>query len=344
MIKKIKQWLVIVFLLLTVALVSWFKYTQQKILVLQSYGPDYAWTRDVDIGLKRVLDKSMRYKVQWHYMDTKKHPDADFKRRAGILAMHEIRNFRPDLVIAVDDDAQKYAMQNYVNDPKLKIVFAGTNGSVTPYGYDHASNVTGIYERIPLGSLRTALMEMRDRNGAQIGRRILVLSDRSDTVMMDSAYIEAMDWSPFRLAGAVHAGTFDEWKRAVEGAAGWYDLILILNYQNVLKETGRRELAPPAQIMAWTEANSTVPVIGTGNWMVEDGGMLALGSSGFEQGEVSARLAMQILDNNKSPSDVPQVMPHQDLVYMRKSVMDKRGLVLPEIYEAFARALNNYYP
>jgi hypothetical protein len=41
--------------------------------------------------------------------------------------------------------------------------------------------------------------------------------------------------------------------------------------------------------------------------------------------------------------DIPQAMPRQYLVYMRQAAMEKRGLKLPDIYEAFSRASNNYH-
>ena len=343
MTRKLKNWLVVVFLLLVVLLLFWFKASQPRVLVIQSYDTDYMWTRDVDAGLRRVFDGNLHYKVQWYYMNTKRHPDADFKRRAGMLAVREIERFRPDLIVAVDDDAQKYAVKEYAKDPNISIVFAGINGSVAPYGYHLAKNVTGIYERKPLASLRSMLAEMRDKGGNPLGKRIVHLGDKSASVMEDSKEIEAADWSPFRLAASKHAGTFDEWKRAVAAASAEGDLILISNYQNVLRQEGLEGFVPPAEIIEWTEANSLVPVVGMGGYMVEDGGMLAMGASGFEQGDVIARMTMSILDEGASPGDIPQVMPRQYLVYMRQAVMEKHGLTLPDIYEAFSRASNNYH-
>jgi ABC-type uncharacterized transport system substrate-binding protein len=343
MTRKLKNWLVVVFLLLVVLLLFWFKASQPRVLVIQSYDTDYMWTRDVDTGLRRVLDGNLHYKIQWHYMNAKRHPDADFKRRAGMLAAREIERFRPDLVIAIDDDAQKYAVKEYIKDPKVSLVFAGINGSVIPYGYHLTKNVTGIFERKPLNSLRSMLSEIRDRSGNPLGKRIVHIGDKSASVMEDSKEIEAADWSPFRLAASKHAGTFDEWKRAVAAASAGGDLILISNYQNVLRQDGREGFVPPAELIEWTEANSRVPVIGMGGFMMEDGGMLAIGASGFEQGDVAARMTSAILDKGVPAKDIPQVMPRQYLVYMRQAVMDKRGLKLPDIYEAFSRASNNYH-
>ena len=71
--------------------------------------------------------------------------------------------------------------------------------------------------------------------------------------------------------------------------------------------------------------------------------MFAVGASGFEQGEISARMAIEVLDRGAIPKDIPQAMPRQFLVYIRHSLMAEHGISLPPLYEAFARASNNYY-
>lgn len=342
MTRKVRRWLIIVFIFLTVATLVWFKVTQPRVLVIQSYNTDYAWTRDIDTGIRRVLGDNLSYRMRWHYMDTKRHQDTDYKIRAGMLALRQIKLFRPNVIIAVDDDAQQYAVMKYANNPKVSIVFAGINGSAEQYGYNHASNVTGIYERKPLRSLRDALVVMRQKDGRPLGRRIAHIGDESDSVIEDSKQIDSMDWSPFRLASSKRVVTFDEWKRAVEDASRNCDVIVISNYHRILRKEGGKLPVSPSEIMGWTEAHSKVPVVGMGGFMVEDGGMFAVGASGFEQGEAVAKMTEDILDHHREAGSIAQAMPRQYLVFIRQSVMDKRGLTLPDIYEAFSRASNNY--
>jgi ABC-type uncharacterized transport system substrate-binding protein len=63
--------------------------------------------------------------------------------------------------------------------------------------------------------------------------------------------------------------------------------------------------------------NTSLPSIGGWGFFVEDGGMVSTGVSPFEQGEESAKMAVEIIEKTK--------------------------LKLPKVYEAFARATNNYY-
>lgn len=59
---------------------------KSRVLILHSYGPDYAWTRDVDTGLRRGLGDMRRYSVRWHYMDLKRHPWPASRKQAGVQA------------------------------------------------------------------------------------------------------------------------------------------------------------------------------------------------------------------------------------------------------------------
>ena len=332
------------FLIVMVALLTWFKLTQPRILVLHSYDKGYEWTRDIDAGLQRVLDPKLRYRVHTHYMDVKNHPDKNSKRKAALLARRAVDNWNPDVIIAVDDDAQEYVVKDMVDKKGVSIVFAGINGGVEPYGYDRARNATGIFERKPLLDLRTALLAMRrDSSGKPLGNRIIHIGDTSESVALDNIQMRAFDWGPLVLVDSVLATTFDDWKAAIADAAKRADMILISNYRAIYRQKGWPEVVSPKDISKWTLANATIPLVGMSGFFVEEGGMFAIGASGFEQGDVSAKMAIRIIDDDMSTQDMPVVMPQQFIVYMRKPVMQKNDIVLPRLYESFARATNNYY-
>ena len=332
------------FLIVMVALLTWFKLTQPRVLILHSYDMGYEWVRDIDIGLKRVLDPKLRYRLHTHYMDVKNHPDKNSKRRAALLARRAVDNWNPDVIIAVDDDAQEYVVKEMVNKKGVSIVFAGINGGIEPYGYDKAKNATGILERKPLRDLRAALLAMRsDSNGKPLGNRIIHIGDTSESVALDNIQMRAFDWGPLILVDSILATTFDDWKAAIADAGTRADMILISNYRAVYRQKGKPEVVSAKEVGQWTLANAIIPLVGMSGFFVEEGGMFAIGASGFEQGDVSAKMAVRIIDDDVSPQDMPVVMPQQFMVYMRKSAMQKRDIVLPRLYESFARATNNYY-
>lgn len=332
--------LALLVVLVVVAAAAAYNLSKPRLMILHSYGPDYAWTRDVDAGLRRVLAGDQHLALRWHYMDLKRHPWPQAKENAGVAARAAVEGWRPDVLIAVDDDAQEYVAKHYVNDPRIKIVFAGINGSIEPYGYDKADNVTGILERLPLAAVREALLQM---NLPHRPLRLLEVSDTSKTVREDHAWIDAFDWRPVRYLGGKFARTFEEWQRIVTEAAGQADVLMTTNYRMLSRSEEDKRLVPPEEVVAWTERHSSLPVVGLNGFFVEDGGMLAIARSPFEQGETAARQALEIALRGRAPVSLPVETGSQFVVWMRSCAMDKHGLRLPELYEAFARATNAYY-
>lgn len=339
--KQMSWWLGGLFVVLLVIVIVAHNMTKPRILILQSYGTDYAWTRDVDVGIRRVLADSGAYVLRWHYMDLKRHPWPESKIAAGIQARHAIDEWKPDVLIAVDDDAQQYAAKYYVNKPGIKIVFAGTNGSVSPYGYDRAANVTGILERKPLDAIRDGLLQIGFPHKGPL--RVVEICDASETVMLDHVSIAAFDWKPLRYIGAHLVQTYGDWQQAVLAADREADVIITTNYRRLTRSATDRTLVPPEEVLAWTEAHSPLPVVGTNGFFVEDGGMLAIATSPFEQGDVSAHMARQIIDRRMSPSSIPVASTRQYIILARAGLLAEHHLQLPSLYEAFARATNNYF-
>jgi ABC-type uncharacterized transport system substrate-binding protein len=98
----------------------------------------------------------------------------------------------------------------------------------------------------------------------------------------------------------------------------------------------------PTEVADWTEANSPVPIVGVNSFNSEDGFMLSIGVSPFEQGEVTAKNALDLLYGRKLATDIPVAASRQYVVAMRESAIKRRNVPIPKVLEAFARATNNY--
>ena len=336
------QVLIITFFIFLCVFVVSASLKKPRILVLQSYGTDYSWTSDVDKGINKILFKKP-YIIRWHYMDTKNHPEEDFKVKAGNAARKVIDEWQPDILLAVDDDAQQYAAKYYVNKPRIKIVFAGINGQITPYGYDNASNATGIVERNSLGAIKDLLMQVWQSQGKNKKIRIINIGDKSKTLLEDEQFIKSFNWAPVELVDSITGDTFDEWKKAVIDAGERADFLLITNYRKIQYSKDNKKLVPPEEIMEWTMQNSKIPGVGTNQFNVTDGYMLALGTSPYEQGRVAAKMAVDIIDKKIVPKDIPVESTKEFFVLMRRSGLEKYNIKVPEIYEAFALAMNTYF-
>lgn len=325
-------------------LFAWHNLTKPSILVLHSYDRDYAWSRDISVGLNRILKDGYRYRLRWHYMDTKRHPFEDYKRSAGIAARNVIEAANPDVVIAIDDDAQQYAARYFRDNPRIKIVFAGVNGTTGDYGYDVAHNVTGILERLPLFAMREALGSSASLKETGQPIRLAFLGDQSETVDGDAKQLRHFDWSPLQLTAIRQVDTWPQWQANVLELAASNDVLLVSGYRRLRRSATDANLVPPREVVAWTETHAKLPVISFNYFYMEDGGMLAIGASPYEQGEVAAALALDLALKRKVASALPITSTNQFVVSMNGSKMKAKHFILPRVYEAAARTGNLYLP
>ena len=341
---NLEKILIALFFIASLGLFVTYNMRKPTILILQSYDTDYSWVRDVSTGLKRVLNHPENYYVHWHYMDTKRHPFTDFKERAGLTARHAIDKLQPDVIIALDDDAQRYVSRYYINDPKIKIVFAGVNNDAETYGFEHANNVTGILERLPLDALRETLLLTKPLNQLNHPLRIAFLGDQSESVTGDAAQVRKFNWAPIQLANVSQVDNWAQWQTQLLELNKTADVILVTGYRRLTRTSRDSALVPPAEVAAWSEANATLPMVSGNDFFVEDGGMLGIGTSPYEQGEEAARRALSIALNGVEPKSLPVTSSKQFTVTMRGSRIKARGIELPRVFESAARTGDKYFP
>lgn len=321
-----------------------FNVSKPRVMILQSYDPDYAWTRDIDAGIRRVSDTWTNYSVNWHYMNTKRLADPESLRYAGIVARRAIDRFAPHVLIAVDDLAQQLAARYYIDDPRMEIVFSGVNGSVEPYGYPGADNVTGVFERKPLQAVKDLVLALEERRaGTKSQPGLWYLMDPSESMARDRDRVESFDWAPLRFEGTMVAEDYPAWQADVQALPkrpGQY--LLVANYRQLGRSATDPEAVPPQEVMRWTEAHSPLPIIGVNVFNVEDGAAIAVGASPFEQGEVAATLADQLLKEGLRGGELATVDPQHYVVAINATALAERGLELPQIYETFARTTATY--
>jgi len=117
-----------------------------KVLAVMSYEEDYPWVRAIRKGILDACADACE--VRFLYLDTKKDL-AGGPRRAG-EAYDVYRRWRPDGVIAADDNAQSMFVVPYLRDAvETPVMFCGVNADPAVYGYPCA-NVSGIVERLHL--------------------------------------------------------------------------------------------------------------------------------------------------------------------------------------------------
>ncbi|MEZ4485605.1 MAG: hypothetical protein R2864_13850, partial [Syntrophotaleaceae bacterium] len=116
----------------------------KKVLWVDSYHQAYEWSAGIETGIREGLQGS-GVELRIVRMDSKRRSSEDQIRKAALKAKAEIEAYRPDLVIASDDNAVKHLVVPYLKDTDLPVVFCGVNWDASIYGLP-AGNVAGMVE------------------------------------------------------------------------------------------------------------------------------------------------------------------------------------------------------
>ena len=205
--RKKKSVLPFVFIIVFLVLVAYITSHRKRVLVVLSYHPEFSWEKEIADEIEKKLSSST-IDVRLHYMDTKRHPDPEFKAAAGEEARKIIDSWDPDVIITVDDNAQEYVGRYYAGRKRPDIVFCGVNAKPEQYGYTGCGNATGILERVSADTLVDVIQYCFPQ-----AKRFLHISDDSFTSHFLRDEFEEKDWSPLTCAGEVMVDNFDDWKK-----------------------------------------------------------------------------------------------------------------------------------
>lgn len=293
---------------------------EKKVLLLHSYHHGYPWVDSITRGVRMALSKK-DVNLQIYYMDTKRHTNEAWKRQAGENARQVIADWKPDLIIAADDNAQQYVGRDYVNQPAPQIVFCGVNAEPAQYGYP-ASNVTGILERPHIEESLQYLQKLQPDI-----RRVTIVSDDSPTSKGALKFLESLP-KPFTLVSVTIPSTFEKWKKAVREAQDSADVLVIYMYHTVKQRPGEASMNPQ-NVIGWTIKNSNIPVLGFFIFAVDDGALCGYLESGVEHGYKAGLMAMEIL-RGKAAGDIPVITALEGQSMVNLNTARKLGIRVPK--------------
>jgi hypothetical protein len=283
-------------------------YTDKKILWINSYHEGYPWSDGIEAGLHEVLDGT-GVELKIVQMDTKRNPDEAFGQSAGMKAKAEIEAFQPDVVIASDDNAQKYLIVPYLKGTQVPVIFNGVNWDASAYGFP-TSNVTGMIE-VELPDQLVDLLKAH-AEGDRIG--YLTIDTETERKVVDTYNQRFFDgqMQPYWVT------TQDEFKTAFLAAQQEVDILFMGNNagSDTWDEEGMKE---------FVLRNTTVPTGSINDWMAPYT-LLTLAKSAKEQGVWSAQAALQIFDGTPV-SEIPVVENKKGEMIVNLELADKLGVV-----------------
>lgn len=283
----------------------------KKCLYIASYHQGYEWSDGVERGLKQQL--AGQCELKQFNMDTKRNPGEAFKKQAGMKARDLILSWKPDVVIASDDNASKYVIQPYFKNHKIPFAFCGINWNVDAYGYPY-SNATGMVEVAPITALLDKVTDIigRPRNAFYLG--VDVLTERKNF----SRFEEEADKRQIKLSKGL-ATTAEEWVKYYKQAQQ-YDFVIIGGNAGI--NDWNKSLILNTIMQSTQKLSITIQ-----GWMVPYT-IFGLTKIPEEQGEWAAKVALSILDGEK-PSDIPIVANRKWDIWVNESILKQTDVNIP---------------
>jgi hypothetical protein len=350
----------------------WFNLNRPRILVLHSGSERSLWVSDVNRGLEQQLERNRRpINLERHYLRLDEPGLSPETVRLRVQdAQRAVARLRPDILIAVDDEANALVAQDYLGLTTPKLLYVSIDQPPEEYGYRDSDQVTGISEELPLAAVRKALDDLQpalqskadsqtnpgstDQGRASIlfptqllcperSLRIAALARDSETGRAELAQVQQFDWAPHRLGPVKAVSTLVHWQEETKRLVGAADVLLVLSYRGLQRNADSEDWVPGSELAQWLEAESVPLPIGLNVGYVVDGGGLSLAPAPTSYGMSAMEMALEWLEparQGKLPKS--RRSPHFDIA-LRAGRLQQRGLSLPIIYSEAARAGNDLY-
>ena len=292
---------------------------RQKVLYIDSYHQGYDWSDGITRGVKTVLkDKDVDLRI--FRMDTKRNPSEDFKKESARKAIDLIKSFRPDVVIASDDNASKYIIQPFYKDADLPFVFCGVNNNASKYGFPFR-NVTGMVEVSPVAKLIYSLKHFN--RVVKVG---YLASDTTTERMDGEAYDAEIDIQYVQR----YAKDFDAWMTEYKSLQDEVDILIVGNNAGITDWDD-------AAAMRVIRNNTRIPTGCVLDWLV-DYSFLGYTKSPEEHGEWAANSALKILDGTSAGS-IPIVKSRKGNLIINTKIASALGVEIPQSYTKIAQRI-----
>ncbi len=285
--------LLLIVILLGPAGLSAKDFKDKKVLVVMSYHPEYAWQQELRQGIESVLSDA---RIKYFYMNTKKNLAGGHAKAKEAFALY--KEFLPDVVIAADDNAQSMFVAPYLKDKvKTPVIFCGVNHEAAKYGYP-ASNVTGVVERFHWreGLNFLKLIAPGTKKAA------IIYNDTPSTLAVIDQIRDEMPEYPVEIIEFVKVNTVADLKNSVINMRAKADALLLLALAGIRDQNGTPLESEEATLLVTDIWNK--PTLGQSSWQLKVGVLCAVAKTGQEQGDLAARMALDIFKGN-SIQDIP---------------------------------------
>ena len=283
----------------------------EKVLYINSYHSGYPPSDAVQDEIISILTAN-NIDLEIFYLDSKRNENNEFIRKKTDSIVFLVKGFKPDVIIASDDNAIKYVIEPWYTDGSVPVVFCGVNWSADQYDLPK-EYITGMLETLALRECIELAME-KTKSLSKIA--ILSensLSERNNTSLLDTLY-RNMGLEPLYML----VDDFDQWKQSFVEAGNITDIIY-LPTNGAIKDWDDEEAR------SFVSENIQTPVFSCDDFMMEFCSF-GLTKVPAEQGEWAAHTALKII-KGKSPGDIAVTKNSKWQSWINPGLMEKTEMI-----------------
>ncbi len=280
----------------------------KKCLFIDSYHTGYVWSDGQVEGAKSAIGSKCEFKV--FHMDTKRNSGVEYQKQIGQKVKAEIESWKPDVVIAADDNASKLVIVPYFKNSDVPFVFCGVNWDASIYGFP-TKNVTGVLEVSVIKPLIDSMKKYAK------GSRVGFIGKDNETDRKEADQLKKLG---VNLSSVKFVNTFDEWKTAYRKIQEEADMLIVINNAGI---SGWND----AEAKKITREYTKIPT-GSSHDFIAPFVLLDYAKLAEEQGELAAGMALKILAGT-SPQNIPVVANKKGQMYVNLAIAKKLGVQFP---------------
>jgi len=286
----------------------------QRVFILHSYERGHVCGQPQHDGAVASLEENgfaagKNMTLSTYYMDTKrKNNTPQLIKEQARLAREKIREFDPDVLITLDDNAFAHVGLEFV-DSGMPVIFCGLNGQPEDYNRQKkfmesrkhpGHNISGVYEKLHISDAARIHFKLFPDPG-----KMLFLVDKSPTgravkkqILMEIKNQGLVcDWEMQTMA------SWEDYKKTIRAANSSPDIGVIYPAALLLKDgQGNTHTAP--EIFAWTVKHSKQPEIALNYSFTHMGLFGGAAVDFYAMGKQAGRMAAKVLEGEKA-GDLP---------------------------------------
>ena len=281
-----------------------------RVLWVESYHEGFAWSDGIARGVRKILDGT-GVELRVVHMDTKRNPSKQFAEASAREVSHALREFDPDVVMASDDNAQRYFVVPFLKGGGVPVVAAGINWDAGEYGYP-APNVTGMVEVNLLDQAKAMLRKFGQ------GDRFGYIAADSESERKNLQIYNARSFQG-ELQGFL-VSRFEDFLHAFDEVQTRSDML-------IMGGNGGIGGWDDAEAMEFVREHTRVPT-GSFDDYLAPYVVFTFAKDPEEQGEWMALTALRVL-GGESPASIPMVENKRVKLIVNLKLSRAAGLVLP---------------